>query len=50
MLAPVEWGLVNGQNYYTAITRAAYGVNLWTEDVAAGSQARRPIGREDLFP
>jgi conjugative relaxase-like TrwC/TraI family protein len=31
-LAPVESGLVNGQNYYTAITRAAYGVKLWTED------------------
>jgi hypothetical protein len=30
-LAPVESGLVNGQNYYTAITRAAYGVKLWTE-------------------
>jgi hypothetical protein len=25
--------LVNGQNYYTAITRARYGVKLWTEDV-----------------
>jgi conjugative relaxase-like TrwC/TraI family protein len=33
-LAPVESGLVNGQNYYTAITRAAYGVKLWTEDAA----------------
>jgi len=32
VLAPVESGLVNGQNYYTAITRAAYGVKLWTED------------------
>ncbi len=28
----MESGLVNGQNYYTAITRAAYGVKLWTED------------------
>src|SRR3546814_7656581 len=26
-------GLVNGQNYYTAITRARYGVKLWTEDL-----------------
>lgn len=25
-------GLVTGQNYYTAITRARYGVKLWTED------------------
>ena len=33
VLAPVESGLVNGQNYYTAITRARYGVKLWTEDV-----------------
>ena len=32
VLAPVESGLVNGQNYYTAITRAAFGVKLWTED------------------
>lgn len=32
VLAPVESGLVNGQNYYTAITRAAYGVKLWTEN------------------
>src|SRR5690606_35964155 len=32
VLAPVEAGLVNGQNYYTAITRAAYGVKLWTEN------------------
>ncbi|MCP5400454.1 MAG: relaxase domain-containing protein [Sphingomonas sp.] len=32
VLAPVESGLVNGQNYYTAITRARYGVKLWTED------------------
>ncbi|WP_333837408.1 MobF family relaxase [Novosphingobium sp.] len=31
VLAPVESGLVNGQNYYTAITRAQYGVKLWTE-------------------
>ncbi|BAI96636.1 conjugative relaxase [Sphingobium sp. TA15] len=33
VLAPVNSGLVNGQNYYTAITRAQYGVKLWTEDV-----------------
>jgi conjugative relaxase-like TrwC/TraI family protein len=32
VLAPVNSGLVNGQNYYTAITRAQYGVKLWTED------------------
>ena len=32
VLAPVGSGLVNGQNYYTAITRARYGVKLWTED------------------
>lgn len=32
ILAPVESGLVNGQNYYTAITRASHGVKLWTED------------------
>lgn len=32
VLAPVRSGLVNGQNYYTAITRARFGVKLWTED------------------
>jgi conjugative relaxase-like TrwC/TraI family protein len=32
VLAPVSSGLVNGQNYYTAITRAQFGVKLWTED------------------
>ena len=32
VLAPVGSALVNGQNYYTAITRARYGVKLWTED------------------
>ncbi|MDE8652125.1 MobF family relaxase [Novosphingobium album (ex Liu et al. 2023)] len=32
VLAPVQSGLVNGQNYYTAITRARYGVKLWTEN------------------
>jgi conjugative relaxase-like TrwC/TraI family protein len=32
VLAPVSSPLVNGQNYYTAITRARYGVKLWTED------------------
>jgi conjugative relaxase-like TrwC/TraI family protein len=31
VLAPVESGLVNGQNFYTAITRARYSVKLWTE-------------------
>lgn len=43
VLAPVNSGLVNGQNYYTAITRARYGVKLWTEDaerLAARLQAR----------
>jgi len=33
VLAPVRSGLVNGQNYYTAITRARFGVKLWTENV-----------------
>lgn len=33
LLAPVNSGLVNGQNYYTAITRARFGVKLWTEDI-----------------
>jgi len=32
VLAPVASPLVNGQNYYTAITRARFGVKLWTED------------------
>jgi conjugative relaxase-like TrwC/TraI family protein len=32
ILAPVNAPLVNGQNYYTAITRARFGVKLWTED------------------
>jgi conjugative relaxase-like TrwC/TraI family protein len=32
VLAPVNSGLVTGQNYYTAITRARFGVKLWTED------------------
>lgn len=32
VLAPVGSPLVNGQNYYTAITRARFGVKLWTED------------------
>lgn len=32
ILAPVNSPLVNGRNYYTAITRARYGVKLWTED------------------
>lgn len=32
VLAPANSGLVNAQNYYTAITRARYGVKLWTED------------------
>ncbi len=33
VLAPVASPLVNGRNYYTAITRARFGVKLWTEDV-----------------
>lgn len=33
LLAPTNARLVNGQNYYTAITRARFGVKLWTEDV-----------------
>jgi conjugative relaxase-like TrwC/TraI family protein len=32
VLAPVRSPLVTGQNYYTAITRARFGVKLWTED------------------
>lgn len=32
VLAPINSSLVNGQNYYTAITRARFGVKLWTED------------------
>jgi conjugative relaxase-like TrwC/TraI family protein len=32
VLAPVGSSLVTGQNYYTAITRARFGVKLWTED------------------
>lgn len=32
VLAPVNASLVNGQNFYTAITRARFGVKLWTED------------------
>lgn len=33
VLAPVESPLVNAQNFYTAITRAAFGAKLWTNDV-----------------
>jgi conjugative relaxase-like TrwC/TraI family protein len=32
VLAPINSSLVNAQNYYTAITRARFGVKLWTED------------------
>ncbi|WP_443971452.1 MobF family relaxase [Sphingobium sp. CR28] len=32
VLAPVNSPLVTGQNYYTAITRARFGAQLWTED------------------
>ncbi|WP_263588826.1 MobF family relaxase [Sphingopyxis sp. GC21] len=35
LLAPVGSGLVNGQNFYTAITRARYSVRLWTENLSA---------------
>lgn len=34
VLAPLGSPLVNGQNYYTAITRARLGVKLWTQDRA----------------
>jgi conjugative relaxase-like TrwC/TraI family protein len=34
VLAPVASPLVNGQNFYTAITRARFGVKLWTENPA----------------
>jgi conjugative relaxase-like TrwC/TraI family protein len=33
VLAPADSKLVTGQNYYTAITRARFGVKLWTQDV-----------------
>jgi len=32
VLAPLGSPLVNGKNYYTAITRARFGVKLWTQD------------------
>ena len=32
VLAPVGSPLVNAQNFYTAITRARFGVKLWTQD------------------
>lgn len=32
VLAPVNSPLVTGRNFYTAITRARFGVKLWTED------------------
>lgn len=32
VLAPLGSSLVNGQNYYTAITRARFGVKLWTQN------------------
>lgn len=35
LLAPVGSGLVNGQNFYTAITRARFSVRLWTENPSA---------------
>lgn len=60
VLAPVNSPLVNGQNFYTAITRARFGVKLWTEDVKhlAAKLSRRSgektsalegIGRLDHF-
>ncbi|MBO9579490.1 MAG: relaxase domain-containing protein [Sphingobium sp.] len=33
LLAPINSLLVTGQNYYTAITRAQFGVSLWTENL-----------------
>ncbi|MBJ7440864.1 MAG: relaxase domain-containing protein [Sphingopyxis sp.] len=33
VLAPVESPLVNAQNFYTALTRAAFGARLWTNNV-----------------
>ena len=33
VLAPVESPLVNAQNFYTAVTRAAFGARLWTNNV-----------------
>ncbi|AOF94869.1 MobF family relaxase [Sphingobium sp. RAC03] len=33
VLAPVESPLVNARNFYTAITRAAFGARLWTNNV-----------------
>ncbi|MDI1297189.1 MAG: MobF family relaxase [bacterium] len=33
VLAPVGSSLVTGKNYYTAITRARFGVKLWTENM-----------------
>lgn len=33
VLAPVQSPLVNAQNFYTAITRAAFGARLWTDNV-----------------
>ncbi|WP_062731449.1 MobF family relaxase [Sphingobium abikonense] len=32
VLAPIGSPLVNAQNFYTAITRARYGVKLWTQN------------------
>jgi conjugative relaxase-like TrwC/TraI family protein len=32
VLAPLGSPLVNGKNYYTAITRARFGVKLWTQN------------------
>ncbi|MEJ7935571.1 AAA family ATPase [Sphingobium sp. AN558] len=42
ILAPVGSPLVNGQNFYTAITRAQFGVKLWTEDA---KQLAEKLGR-----
>ncbi|TCM14035.1 conjugative relaxase-like TrwC/TraI family protein [Novosphingobium sp. PhB165] len=43
VLAPLGSPLVNGKNYYTAITRARFGVKLWTQhrDKLADLLARR---------
>lgn len=32
ILAPVASPLINARNYYTAITRARFNIELWTED------------------
>jgi ATP-dependent exoDNAse (exonuclease V) alpha subunit len=48
VLAPVGSSLVTGKNYYTAITRARFGVKLWTERGAPDRKARTQFWHEDL--